>query len=182
MRQKREATSDAHAVEATLWGHANGYKTASIDPKVVWTAESKAGRGWAMVIIAMTFSPGGGARYSACDIAWRTAVESKKGAVASGTGSSCCRPLSRLRRCLNPFHHSVSLLRSSNRTCGFPASGSPTGFTSRLTQAPAPANGRDPLSAATRTARDNGVNYARSTRGGRGSNGQRAKAGTTSGH
>src|SRR5438046_10282328 len=106
MRQKREATSDAHAVEATLWGHANGYKTASIDPKVVWTAESKAGRGWAMVIIAMTFSPGGGPRYSACDIAWRTAVESKKGEVASGTGRRCCRLHSQLCLVLSCVLHS----------------------------------------------------------------------------
>ncbi len=30
-------------------------------------------------------------------------------------------------------HHSVSPPRSSNRTCGFPASGSPTGFTARHT-------------------------------------------------
>src|SRR3954452_22228182 len=30
-------------------------------------------------------------------------------------------------------HRSVSPPRSSNRTCGFPASGSPTGFTPRLT-------------------------------------------------
>ncbi len=30
--------------------------------------------------------------------------------------------------CLNLFHGSVSGLRSSKRTCGFPASGSPTGF------------------------------------------------------
>ncbi len=30
-------------------------------------------------------------------------------------------------------HHSVSPPRSSNRTCGFPASGSPTGFTARPT-------------------------------------------------
>ena len=31
------------------------------------------------------------------------------------------------------WHHSVSPPRSSNRTCGFPASGSPTGFTARHT-------------------------------------------------
>ncbi|CAA9373360.1 MAG: hypothetical protein AVDCRST_MAG89-4787, partial [uncultured Gemmatimonadetes bacterium] len=30
----------------------------------------------------------------------------------------------------------VSPARSSNRTCGFPASGSPTGFTSRHARAP----------------------------------------------
>src|SRR3954451_465583 len=36
-------------------------------------------------------------------------------------------------RCLNPHGCSVSRLRSSNRTCGFPASGSPTGFTPRHT-------------------------------------------------
>ena len=33
-----------------------------------------------------------------------------------------------MRRCLNPFHRSVSLPRSSNRTCGFAASGFPTGL------------------------------------------------------
>ena len=33
-------------------------------------------------------------------------------------------------------HHSVSPPRSSNRTCGFPASGSPTGFTARYTVDP----------------------------------------------
>lgn len=42
-------------------------------------------------------------------------VESRKGAVA--------------RR----FNGPVSLPRSSNRTCGFPASGSPTGFTPKPT-------------------------------------------------
>ena len=37
-------------------------------------------------------------------------------------------------RWLGPYgHHSVSSPRSSNRTCGFPASGFPTGFTSRHT-------------------------------------------------
>jgi transposase len=35
-------------------------------------------------------------------------------------------------RCLNPRHRSVSSARSSNRTCGFPASGSPPGFTPSL--------------------------------------------------
>jgi len=32
------------------------------------------------------------------------------------------------RRCLSPTHRSVSTSRSSNRTCGFPASGSRTRF------------------------------------------------------
>src|SRR5918911_2792785 len=36
---------------------------------------------------------------------------------------------------LGLWHRSVSRPRSSNRTCGFPASGFPTGFTSRLTAA-----------------------------------------------
>ncbi len=37
-------------------------------------------------------------------------------------------------RWLGPYgHHSVSSPRSSNRTCGFPASGFPTGFTSKHT-------------------------------------------------
>jgi transposase len=36
------------------------------------------------------------------------------------------------RRCLSPRHGSVSSARSSNRTCGFPASGSPPGFTPSL--------------------------------------------------
>src|SRR5437867_3303145 len=66
-------------------------------------------------------------------------VESKNGAVVLGTGSSRYRRLSPLRRCLNPLHDSVSFLRSSNRTCSFPASGSPTGFTPRPTQATTPA-------------------------------------------
>jgi transposase len=52
------------------------------------------------------------------------AVESSAGAVTVGAGSSCFRPLSRLRRCLIPRHGSVSSARSSNRTCGSPASGS----------------------------------------------------------
>jgi hypothetical protein len=43
-------------------------------------------------------------------------VESRRGAVAWAVR-----------------HHSVSSPRSSNRTCGFPASGSPTGFTTRHT-------------------------------------------------
>ncbi len=43
-------------------------------------------------------------------------VESRRGAVAWAVR-----------------HHSVSPPRSSNRTCGFPASGSPTGFTARHT-------------------------------------------------
>src|SRR3989442_7497661 len=48
-------------------------------------------------------------------------------------GELLVRQLSQERRCLNPHHDAVSRLRSSNRTCGFPASGSPTGFTPRLT-------------------------------------------------
>jgi glycosyltransferase involved in cell wall biosynthesis len=56
-------------------------------------------------------------------------VESKVSAVAAGMGSRSCRRLSPLRRCLSPFHRSVSHLRSSNRTCALNASGSPTGFT-----------------------------------------------------
>src|SRR5438309_8712346 len=46
---------------------------------------------------------------------WLRLVESRKGAVASRKASP------------------VSLPRSSNRTCGFPASGFPTGFTVRRT-------------------------------------------------
>ena len=57
------------------------------------------------------------------------AVESSIGAVTLETGSSWGRRLSPQRRCLNPSHRSVSDSRSSNRTCSFPASGAPTGFT-----------------------------------------------------
>ncbi len=44
----------------------------------------------------------------------------------------------RLRRCLSSRLGSVSRPRSSNRTCGFPASGFPTGFSCQLSQAAAP--------------------------------------------
>ena len=40
---------------------------------------------------------------------------------------SCCRRLSASCRCLSSYHSSVSTSRSSNRTCGFPASGFRTG-------------------------------------------------------
>jgi len=68
-------------------------------------------------------------RPRATRLAPKALVESKAGAVDVGAGSSCCRWLSPSHRCLSPFHVSVSSLRSSNRTCGFPASGSPMGFT-----------------------------------------------------
>jgi len=58
--------------------------------------------------------------------------------VTLETGSSCDRRLSPTRRCLNPSHGSVSDSRSSNRTCSFPASGSPTGFTAGPTRAAQP--------------------------------------------
>ncbi|CAN5781567.1 hypothetical protein BH24ACI5_BH24ACI5_02910 [soil metagenome] len=54
-------------------------------------------------------------------------VQSRRGDLRDG--SSCRRRLSPERRCLNPSHRSVSESRSSNPTCSFPASGSPTGFT-----------------------------------------------------
>jgi len=57
-------------------------------------------------------------------------VESRIGAVALETRSSWSRWLSPTHRCLNSSHRSVSDSRSSNRACRFPASGSPTGFTS----------------------------------------------------
>ena len=42
------------------------------------------------------------------------------------SGSSCWPAAFAWCRCLSPIHDSVSAPRSSNRTCGFPASGSPT--------------------------------------------------------
>ena len=58
-------------------------------------------------------------------------VESRRGAVAVGFR---WRWPALSRRRLNPAcRGSVSPPRSSNRTCRFPASGSPTGFTSRPT-------------------------------------------------
>ena len=52
------------------------------------------------------------------------------------TGSRCGRRLSPTRRCLNPSRRSVSDYRSSNRTCRFPASGSPTGWSARVSERP----------------------------------------------
>ena len=49
--------------------------------------------------------------------------------MSVGRGSSCCRRLSPGCRCLSLGRSSVSHRRSSNRTCGSPASGSRTGFT-----------------------------------------------------
>jgi hypothetical protein len=45
-----------------------------------------------------------------------------------GSGIAVRRQLSPRCRCLTPSHGFVSAPRSSNRTCGSPASGSPTGF------------------------------------------------------
>ena len=53
-------------------------------------------------------------------------VESRRGAVVVGSGSCRCRRLSPDCRCLIPIRDSVSTSRSSNRTGGFPASGSRT--------------------------------------------------------
>ena len=57
-----------------------------------------------------------------------TVVESKKGAVAISTPVVCVA----FRKPAAPdpsYHDSVSVPRSSNRTCPTKASGSPTGFT-----------------------------------------------------
>ena len=74
------------------------------------------------------------------------AVESCKGVLASRyTPFLACRPISAVphlsmgrveegaRWFVPHWHHSVSLPRSSNRTCEFPASGFPTGFIPRHT-------------------------------------------------
>jgi hypothetical protein len=53
-------------------------------------------------------------------------VEERRGGCR--IGDSCSPAAFAECRCLNPIHGSVSAPRSSNRTCGFPASGSPTGF------------------------------------------------------
>jgi len=55
--------------------------------------------------------------------------------VAVGRRSCCCRQLSQCTGASVSDLDSVSHPRSSNRTCGFPAYGSPTGFTSQHTQA-----------------------------------------------
>ena len=58
-------------------------------------------------------------------------VESRTGAVALGFRWSLASLSS--RRLSPAYHDSVSHPRSSNRTCGSPASGFPTGFTLRHT-------------------------------------------------
>ena len=50
-------------------------------------------------------------------------IESRGDALVEGGGSSCCRRLSLLCQCLSLHLDHVSLPRSSNPACGFPALG-----------------------------------------------------------
>ncbi len=83
-------------------------------------------------------SPGSGTssqRRVAASLRSRQAATRKK-AVASHRTPRGNRPFSRVeegRGYSRMKRRPVSLPRSSNRTCGFPASGSPTVFTARLT-------------------------------------------------
>ena len=61
-------------------------------------------------------------------------VESRTGAVAEGAGELPLPAAFAMCRCLVPVPDPVSRPRSSNRTCGFPASGSPTGLSCRGTR------------------------------------------------
>ena len=61
-------------------------------------------------------------------------VESRTGAVAEGAGELPLPAAFAVCRCLVPVPDPVSRPRSSNRTCGFPASGSPTGLSCRGTR------------------------------------------------